>query len=331
MVLRHLMVGVSAIGLMTTPALAQNQDIAEQQLAQAGQEQLAQEDIEFATDAAEGGLKEVQLGELAQQQAESEEVRQFGQRMVEDHGKANEQLKQIAQQKGIELPQEPPEDVKQLYDELQQKSGRDFDQAYMDEMVSDHEEDVETFQQYAETGQDPDLTSFAEETLPVLQEHLELAEQTQKQISAALDQGAQPVTGTQREQQQAVGSQEQEGRGERQQRAMETEQQAATDTQQPISIEEVLGAEVVNAAGEEVATIEDVVLDQNGDYNAILAVGGFLGIGEKKVAVPLDELRLAEEQVYLMAEATKQQLEQMPEYDEQQYRPYAEQQGLLQE
>ena len=330
MVLKHLMVGVAAIGLMMTPPLAQSQGIAEQQLAQAGQEQLAQEDIEFATDAAEGGLKEVQLGELAQQQAESEEVQQFGQRMIEDHGKANEQLKQIAQQKGIELPQELSEDAKQLYDELQQKSGREFDQAYMDEMVSDHEEDVETFQEYAETGQDPDLTSFAEETLPVLQEHLELAQQTQKQISAALDQGEQPATGTQGAQQQAVEQQEQQAQGA-QQEAMETEQQATTEPQQPISLEEVLGAEVVNAAGEEVATIEDVVLDQNGNYKAILAVGGFLGIGEKKVAVPLNELRLAEDQVYLMAAATRDQLEQMPEYDEQQYRPYAEQQGLLEE
>ncbi len=330
MALKHLMVGVAAIGLMTAPALAQNQDVAEQQLAQAGQQQLAQEDIEFATDAAEGGLKEVQLGELAQQQAESEEVQQFGQRMVEDHGKANEQLKQIAQQKGIELPQELSEDAQQLYDELEQKSGREFDQAYMDEMVSDHEEDVETFQEYAESGQDPDLTSFAEETLPVLEEHLELAKQTQKQISAALDRGEQPGTGTQRAQQQAVEPQGQQAQGA-QQEATEPERQAATEPQQPINVEDVLGAEVVNAAGDAIGEIEDMVLDQNGDYYAILSVGGFLGIGEKKVAVPLDELRPAEDQVYLMAAATEEQLEQMPEYDEQQYQPYAQQQGFLEE
>jgi sporulation protein YlmC with PRC-barrel domain len=93
----------------------------------------------------------------------------------------------------------------------------------------------------------------------------------------------------------------------------------------------VLGAGVVTAAGEEVGEIEDVVLDQNGGYHAVLSVGGFLGIGEKKIGVPLDELQLRGDQVYLMAAATEEQLEQMPEYDEQQYRPYAEQQGLLQE
>jgi putative membrane protein len=211
MALKHLLAGVALIGPMAQPALAQSQDTTgQQQFAQAEQQQLAEADMEFATDAAEGGLKEVQLGQLAQQQAESEEVKQFGQRMVEDHGKANEQLMQIAQQKGIELPQELSEDAQQLYDELQQKSGAEFDQAYMDEMVSDHEEDVETFQEYAETGQDPDLTSFAEQTLPVLQEHLERAQQTQKQISAAAGQGEEPATGTAGERQQAAQTQEQQ-------------------------------------------------------------------------------------------------------------------------
>jgi putative membrane protein len=300
MALKHLMVGVAAIGLMTAPALAQIQDVPEQQLAQAGQE-LAEVDMEFATDAAQGGLKEVQLGELAQQQAESVEVQQFGQRMVDDHGMANEQLMEIAQQKGIELPQELAGDAQQLYEELQQKSGQEFDQAYMDEMVSDHEEDVETFQEYAESGQDPDLTSFAEQTLPVLQEHLELAQQTQKQISAAIGESEQPDA------------------------AMQDEQEAAVQPEQAVSIEEVLGSSVVNANGEEIAEIEDLVVDQNQTHYAILSVGGFLGIGDKKVAIPLDQLQLGEEETYLMSAETEEQLEQMPEYDEQQYQPFQRQ------
>jgi len=193
----------------------------------------------------------------------------------------------------------------------------------MDEMVRDHQEDIEEFQQYVETGQDPDLTSFAEQTLPILDEHLQLAQQTQQQVTAAAGQGDQPATGAQGKQQQVGAAQQQQAEGE--------QQQAATEPRQPISIEKVLGAEVVTAAGEEVGEIEDVVLDQHGEYYAVLSVGGFLGIGEKKVAVPLDELQLREDQVYLMAAATEEQLEQMPEYDEQQYRPYAEQQGLLQE
>jgi putative membrane protein len=208
---------------------------------------------------------------------------------------------QIAQQKGIQLPQELPDDAQQLYEELQQKSGQEFDQAYMDEMVSDHEEDVETFQEYAESGQDPDLTSFAEQTLPVLQEHLELAQQTQKQISAAIGESEQPDA------------------------AMQDEPEAAVQPQQAVSIEEVLGSSVVNANGEEIAEIEDLVVDQNQTHYAILSVGGFLGIGDKKVAIPLDQLQLGEEETYLMSAETEEQLEQMPEYDEQQYQPFQRQ------
>ena len=88
-----------------------------------------------------------------------------------------------------------------------------------------------------------------------------------------------------------------------------------------VSIEEVLGASVVNAEGDEVAEIEDVVLGQGDQYYAILSVGGFLGIGDKKVAVPFDQLQLGEDEVYLMSGETEEQLEQMPEYDEEQYQP----------
>ena len=101
--------------------------------------------------------------------------------------------------------------------------------------------------------------------------------------------------------------------------------------EQAVSLEEVLGADVVSAAGEDIAEIEDVVLDQTGEYHAILSVGGFLGIGGKRVAVPLDQLQLGENEAYMMTAETEEQLEQMPEYDEEQYQPYAEQQGLLQE
>jgi len=314
MALKHLLAGVAAIGLMAQPALAQQQETTGQQQqppAQAGeQQQLAEEDLEFAAKAAEGNLKEVRLGELAQQQAAAEEVKQFGQRMVEDHGQANEELKQIAEQKGIELLQELPDDAQELYDELQQKSGAEFDQAYMDEMVSDHEEDVEKYESYLEPAQDPDLRNYAEQTLPTLKEHLELAKQTQEEVVAAAGEMEQPDAAIEAEQQT-------EGEA-----TTEAQQQAATQPQGEISIEEVLGSSVVNSAGEEIAEIEDIVLDENQEYYAILSVGGFLGIGDKKVAVPLDQLQLSEDKVYLMTAETEEQLEQMPEYDEDQYQPF---------
>ncbi|MGH6921493.1 MAG: DUF4142 domain-containing protein, partial [Geminicoccaceae bacterium] len=129
---------------MAQPALAQDA----QPQTQADQMQVAQEDLDFATEAAQGGLMEVRLGELAQQQAKAAAVKDFGQRMVQDHGEANDKLTQIAEQKGIELPQELSDDAQATYDELQQLLAAEFDEAYMDEMVSDHEDDVSAFEDY---------------------------------------------------------------------------------------------------------------------------------------------------------------------------------------
>jgi putative membrane protein len=168
-------------GLLAGAAVAQ---------VRASEAKLAAQDLEFAHEAAIGGLTEVTLGELALQEAKSEQVMQFGQRMVQDHGQANEKLMAIAEEKGIELPQELPADAQQKYEELQQLSDAEFDQAYMDEMVRDHETDVQAFEQQAQSGQDPDLRAFAEETLPSLREHLEHAKDVQSQVTAA--RGASP-------------------------------------------------------------------------------------------------------------------------------------------
>jgi putative membrane protein len=295
MALKHLLAGAALIGLMAQPALAQNQDPTQpqpQQPAAQATQQLARQDVDFAKKAAGDGMAEVELGKLAQQQAQSEQVQQFGERMVDDHSKANDELKSIAQQKGIELPQDLPAKAQQAYDDLQQKSGHEFDQAYMDMMVEDHHKAIDLFQQEAKSGKDTDLQKFAEETLPILQEHLQLAQQAQEQVIAAAGQGE--------------------------------AQKAAPQPGQTVSIENLLGANVVNAKGDDVAEIEDVVLDQSGKYYAVLSVGGFLGIGEKKVAVPLDELQLGKDKAYLMTAETEDQLKQMPEYDKEQYQPYAQ-------
>jgi putative membrane protein len=174
---------VAIVGLLAFPAFGQ---------AQAGEAELAAQDLEFAEKAAEGGLMEVQLGKLAQEQAKDEQVVQFGERMVQDHGQANEKLMAIAEQKGVQLPQELPEDAQQKYEELQQLSDAEFDEAYMDEMVKDHEKDVELFEQQAYSGMDPDLRAFAQETLPTLREHLDLAKEVQSKVNAAAGDDSEP-------------------------------------------------------------------------------------------------------------------------------------------
>jgi putative membrane protein len=183
MALARMAVQLAAMVLLAQPALAQEQQPAP-----------TQQDLEFAKEAAEGGLKEVQFGRLAQQHARSPQVANFGRRMVQDHGKANARLKEIAEQKGIELPQELPEDVQQQYEELQTLAGESsaeagqeagpaqFDQMYMQEMVKDHQEDIAAFEKEAQSGEHKELKTFAEETLPTLREHLELAQQVQSEV-----------------------------------------------------------------------------------------------------------------------------------------------------
>jgi len=297
MALRHLLAGVAVVALMAPPVLAQD---TQQPQAQADQAQVAQEDQDFAIEAAQGGLMEVRLGELAQQQAKAQAVKDFGQRMVEDHGAANGKLMQIAEQKGIELPQDLSEDAQQTVEELQQQSGAEFDEAYMDEMVSDHEDDVAAFEDYVENAQDQDLRAFAEETLPTLQEHLELAKQTQEQVAAA---------GEQEQPDPAMAADE------------PTQEQPGEGQAGMVSLDEVLGSSVINENGEEVAKIDDLVVRDDAHY-AVLSVGGFLGIGEKNVAIPLDELKLGEDESYLMSTETEEQLEELPEYEATQYQPY---------
>jgi hypothetical protein len=99
-----------------------------------------------------------------------------------------------------------------------------------------------------------------------------------------------------------------------------SDQPSDTEQQGWVSVGEALGAPVVNETGDEVGEIEDVVMKDNA-YFAVVSVGGFLGLGDKNVAIPLDELKLGEDEAYLMSARTEEQLEQMPAYEATQYEP----------
>lgn len=146
------------------------------------QEKMAQEksalssrDKKFIDKAAQGGIAEVELGKLASEKAESSQVKQFGERMVKDHGAANDKLKQIASEKGITPPSEMDSSTRREYDKLSKLSGAQFDREYMTHMVSDHEKDIKEFKSEGKSAKDLDVKSFAQNTLPTLEEHLKLA------------------------------------------------------------------------------------------------------------------------------------------------------------
>jgi putative membrane protein len=139
-------------------------------------------DQEFMMKAAQGGLAEVKMGNLAKQNGGSDAVKQFGDRMVTDHTQANDQLRKIAEQKGITLPSSPSSKDKRISKMLQSKQGADFDKAYIHDMVKDHEADVAEFRREAENGKDPVVKAWAQKTLPTLEQHLDSAKQVAGQV-----------------------------------------------------------------------------------------------------------------------------------------------------
>jgi len=136
---------------------------------------LSAEDRSFINEAAIGGLAEVELGRLATKNAKSPDVKSFGQRMVDDHTKVNQELTQLASSKGITPPKELDAKNRATMESLSKLTGAQFDKEYMSHMVEDHQKDVAAFQKQASQAKDPELKAFASKTLPTLQEHLQLA------------------------------------------------------------------------------------------------------------------------------------------------------------
>jgi putative membrane protein len=136
----------------------------------------------FIMKAAQGGMAEVQLGNLAKQNGGSDAVKQFGDKMVTDHSQANNELRQLTQQKGITLPSDISSKDKAMTKMLASKQGADFDKAYVHDMVKDHETDVAEFRHEAENGKDPEVKAWAQKTLPVLEQHLAAVKQVASQL-----------------------------------------------------------------------------------------------------------------------------------------------------
>jgi putative membrane protein len=139
-------------------------------------------DKEFMTKAAQGGMAEVMLGQMASSKGTSPDVKNFGNRMVSDHGKANDELKQLAQNKGLTLPSDTDKEHKEAADKLSKANGKDFDKAYISNMVEDHEKDVKEFEKQSKDAKDADLKAWVTKTLPTLQDHLKMAKDTKAKL-----------------------------------------------------------------------------------------------------------------------------------------------------
>jgi putative membrane protein len=141
-------------------------------------------DLKFAREAAVGGMEEVELGRVAVQNASNDQVKQFGQRMIDDHTKANDELKSIAAKQNITLPTDLDAKHRAMVDRMKALKGAEFDRTYMKNMVQDHEHDIAEFQKEASSGSDSDIQGFASRTLPTLQDHLRMAQDAAKAVGA---------------------------------------------------------------------------------------------------------------------------------------------------
>ena len=129
-------------------------------------------DKDFLCTAAQGGMTEVELGKIAQANASSPDVKQFGSRMVADHSKADAELKTVAAKDNVEIPTKLDTKHQAMVDHMQHLSGPAFDKAYVNMMVRDHEKDASEFRQASANAQDPDVKTFASDTLKVIESHL---------------------------------------------------------------------------------------------------------------------------------------------------------------
>lgn len=143
---------------------------------------VSKSDQDFMTKVAEGGMMEVDLGQLAAAKATSDDVKNFGNRMVADHGKANDALKQVATNKGVTLPTTASAEETKASNELSKKSGKAFDKAYMTDMVKGHEQTLAALKKAEKTVQDPDLKNWITQTIPTVEDHLKSAKQIESKL-----------------------------------------------------------------------------------------------------------------------------------------------------
>lgn len=253
---------------------------------------------DFVNKAAVSDMFEVQSGKLAADKAENEDVKDFGQKMVDDHSKTTDDLMQLINDEKIDVT--PPTSLDQEHqaklDKLKNASGAKFDNIYVPMQVKAHQKAVSLFDDYSKSGDNKALKEWASDTLPTLKEHLADARDLNKELSAAPAMAANDTMND--EDQKAMDK-----------NAMADEKSAEAGTkdhtakpsninyvtrQKPgdWSAQALIGRSVENENDETLGDINNVILNEKGKVVAVtIGVGGFLGLGEKDVGVPFDALK----------------------------------------
>jgi len=149
-------------------------------------------DQDFVTKAAQGNSAEVELGKIVAAKSKDPNVKQFAQMMVKDHTTALNELQELAQTKNLNFNDDLPDNAKSLQQKLSSDTGKQLDKDYMDGMVEDHQKDVQEFTDKSQNAKDPDVKQWASKTLPILQKHLEKAQQIDAKLNKGKASGTSP-------------------------------------------------------------------------------------------------------------------------------------------
>lgn len=249
-----LAIGVAGSALASSPVLAANQ-----------------KPEEFIATAIQGDNSEIMMGQLAEQKGSTDQVRTFGKTLVSDHTAAKQEKATVAQQLNVKPSDAPKPEAGSMKSKLSGLSGAEFDRAFADAMVDDHQKDIAEYQEQSTDKTGP-VGAIAGKQLPTLKKHLQMAQDIQKSSGTATS--SQPTNGT------AQGAYlEQEGsdlwRGSK-----------------------LIGVNIYGPDNRKVGDINDVLVDKSGKIGYIVVgVGGFLGIGEKNVAIPFDRVSFSQERM----------------------------------
>ncbi len=140
----------------------------------------ADDSKEFIQKAVRGNIAEVKLGQLAEKQATSEQVKALGQTLRTDHAKALDKSEALAKELGVAVPNEPTEDGREIHERLSKMSGAAFDKAFVEAAIEDHEKDIELYEEQAEDGDNKKVVEYAQATLPGLKKHLDMARKLER-------------------------------------------------------------------------------------------------------------------------------------------------------
>jgi putative membrane protein len=277
----------------------------------------AKSDTTFLTDAIQINLAEISIGDLAQQNGGSNDVKSFGKMLVDDHTASNTKAASLAQANGVTPPAVPNAADKKKHDELAKLSGAEFDREFAKAMVKGHEEAIGKFE--AASKGDDDVAKFAQETLPTLQKHLKTAQSlaSSKSTQSGATQSVPAPEAAKPEATQAAPPAPEAAKPEAASSPEAAKPKMTAEPGDSVSVTEYYKQNVYDTSDSTIGEVSDVLLDKDGHVTAvILSVGGFLGLGAKYVSIPFDALRMTEKdgKRYLVMDTTKEALTSAPGY-----------------